>query len=190
MGLTLACALAAQKVEVRVVDRAARPATTSRANILHARGVEVLARLDALGDLPERSLAPLGMTMHVGDRPLATVRFAPLRGQSTQALFVSQADVEEQLRRRLGALGVEVEWNRPLDGLEVHEHGVTAHLDAPDCTPTGWSAATARTARSATWPRSTFPASPSASVSCSPTSTSTGTAAATSRRAGCTATAS
>lgn len=129
MGLTLACALAAQKVEVRVVDRAARPATTSRANILHARGVEVLARLDALGDLPERSLAPLGMTMHVGDRPLATVRFAPLRGQSTQALFVSQADVEEQLRRRLGALGVEVEWNRPLDGLEVHEHGVTAHLD-------------------------------------------------------------
>ena len=44
-GLTLACGLAAQGVAVRVVDRASGPASTSRANILHARGVEVLGRL-------------------------------------------------------------------------------------------------------------------------------------------------
>ncbi|HET6711160.1 FAD-dependent oxidoreductase, partial [Amycolatopsis sp.] len=62
-GLVLACGLAAQGVGVRVGDRAAGPATTSRANILHARGVEVLGRLGALGDLRDRALAPVGMRM-------------------------------------------------------------------------------------------------------------------------------
>ena len=42
-GLALACGLAAAGVRVRVVDRADGPARTSRANILHARGAEVLA---------------------------------------------------------------------------------------------------------------------------------------------------
>src|SRR5688500_11948341 len=108
-GLALACGLAADGVRVRVVDRAAEPARTSRANILHARGAEVLDRLGAVGDLRERSLAPVGMRMHVGGKPLATMRFAADERESTQALFVSQAAIEGELRRRLAELGVEVE---------------------------------------------------------------------------------
>ncbi|MFC3996756.1 FAD-dependent monooxygenase [Nocardiopsis sediminis] len=127
-GLTLACSLAAHNVPVRVVDGAPRPAVTSRANILHARGVEVLDRLGALGSLPEQALAPLGMEMHVQGRPLTTMRFAPVDGESVQALFVSQASVESELRRRLHELGTEVEWGTRLTDLEQDDDGLTARF--------------------------------------------------------------
>ncbi len=123
-GLALACGLASQGVEVRVVDRAAGPATTSRANIMHARGVEVLARLGALGDLRERSLEPRGMTMNARGRPLSTMRFAPDERESVQALFVSQATIEAALRRRLTELGGAVEWGTEVRTATQHADGV------------------------------------------------------------------
>ena len=139
-GLTLACGLAAHGVAVRVVDRAAGPAVTSRANILHARGVEVLGRVGALGDLPERSLPPAGMAMHVRGRPIATMRFAPDGSESVQALFVSQAAVEEQLRRRLGELGVEVEWGAEVTDVDQHTDGVTVGFASGPALRAGWLA--------------------------------------------------
>ncbi|RRR95666.1 FAD-dependent monooxygenase [Glycomyces terrestris] len=139
-GLTLACGLAAGGVAVRVVDAADGPAATSRANILHARGVEVLARTGALGDLPERSLAPVGMTMHVRSKPLATMRFAPDPRESTQALFTSQADVEAELRRRLRDLGGDVEWGRRVTGLAQDPGGATAILEDGERIRADWVA--------------------------------------------------
>ncbi|PSK98855.1 4,5-epoxidase [Murinocardiopsis flavida] len=126
-GLALACALAAQHVPVRVVDRADGPSATSRANILHARGVEVLDRLGALGDLPEQALAPQGIAMHAQGRRLTTMRFAPMAEDSSQALFISQAQVEGELRRRLAELGTEVEWGIRITGVEQDADGVTVH---------------------------------------------------------------
>lgn len=116
--MALACGLAAQGVDVRLVDRAAGPAETSRANILHAHGVEVLDRLGALGDLRERSLEPAGIRMHVGGRPIATMRFLPDERERTQALFVSQAAIEAELRRRLDELGVPVHWGTEVTALD------------------------------------------------------------------------
>ncbi len=55
-GLALACGLRAAGVSVRVLDKATGPAVTSRALGLQPRGVEVLDRLGALGDLPDRAL--------------------------------------------------------------------------------------------------------------------------------------
>ncbi|OQS13155.1 oxygenase [Nocardia donostiensis] len=127
-GLTLAVGLAAQGVAVRVVDTSSGPAATSRANILHARGVEVLQRLGAMGDLRERSLAPVGMRMYVQSRPIATMRFAPDDRESVQALFVSQARIEEQLRHRLTELGVEIEWGRTVTTATQEADGVTVEF--------------------------------------------------------------
>ncbi|WP_067471068.1 FAD-dependent monooxygenase [Nocardia amamiensis] len=127
-GLVLACGLAAQGVAVRVVDKASGPAVTSRANILHARGVEVLQRLGAMGDLRERSLAPVGMRMYVRSRPIATMRFAPDDRESVQALFVSQALIEEKLRQRLAGLGVDIEWDRTVTAATQDADGVTVEF--------------------------------------------------------------
>ncbi|WP_260192862.1 FAD-dependent monooxygenase [Actinophytocola gossypii] len=128
-GLTLACALRLHGVAVRVVDGAAGPATTSRANILHARGVEVLDRLGALGDLPDRALTALTVTQYLDGRPAITVRFGDHGlGTARPALYVSQAEIEERLRRRLRESGVEVEWGTVLTDLRQDEDGVTAVL--------------------------------------------------------------
>lgn len=130
-GLTVAAALAQQGIGVRVVDRGAGPVTTSRANILHARGVEVLRRTGAVYDLREQSLSPLGMSMYAGGRRLTTMTFAPLAGESTQALFVSQASIEERLRRRLDQLDVPIEWSTELLTLDPGDSEVSVRLRGP-----------------------------------------------------------
>ncbi|MFI5718769.1 FAD-dependent monooxygenase [Nocardia sp. NPDC051750] len=128
-GLVLACALRLHGADVRVVDAAPGPATTSRANILHARGTEVLERIGALGDLPERSLTALTVTQYLDGQPAVTVRFGDLGpGTARPALYASQADVEEQLRQRLRELGTEIEWNCAISGMTQDNSGVTATL--------------------------------------------------------------
>jgi 2-polyprenyl-6-methoxyphenol hydroxylase-like FAD-dependent oxidoreductase len=110
-GLALACALFLHGVSVRVIDKAPHPATTSRANILHARGVEVLDRLGALGDLPGRSVSALRVRFHVDGRLLATLRFGDVEhGGGRPALVAPQAEIEAGLRRRLAELGGGIEW--------------------------------------------------------------------------------
>jgi 4,5-epoxidase len=137
-GLAAACALADAGVSVRVIDRSDGPAPTSRANILHARGVEVLLRIGALGDIRERALEPMGMRMHARGRPLATMRFAPDERESVQALFVSQAAIEEELRRRAGELGVEVEWGTEVAGATQDADGVTVQPTGGAPVRVGW----------------------------------------------------
>ena len=73
-GLTLACALRSAGVSVRVVDAAQGPATTSRALGLQPRGVEVLDRLGALADLPERSLRVNQVIVSVSGRELTRLQ--------------------------------------------------------------------------------------------------------------------
>lgn len=54
--MALACGLRQFGVDVRIVDAASGPATTSRALGVQPRGAEVLARLGALGDLPDKAV--------------------------------------------------------------------------------------------------------------------------------------
>ncbi|MFD2792650.1 FAD-dependent oxidoreductase [Promicromonospora vindobonensis] len=129
-GLALACGLRLQGVGVRVVDRRPAPATTSRANFVHVRGSEVLDRLGALGDLPQRSVRAMRITTYLGDRPMMRIRFGdPGLRTAAPPMVVSQALVEGELRRRLAELGVTPEWGASLAGLVQDDEGVTAELD-------------------------------------------------------------
>ena len=118
-GLALACGLVEGGVSVRVLDKAAGPATTSRALGLQPRGAEVLDRLGALGDLPDRSLGISRVAVHIGGKRAANLRV----GQRTKlvtrpGLLVSQAEIEKALRDRLTDLGVDVEWGREVVGVD------------------------------------------------------------------------
>jgi len=137
-GLTTACALLQHGVSVRVVDGAEGPAASSRANILHARGVEVLHRLGALGDLPDRAVSAVKMTIHLNGKPVVTVRFGEVEGAQLSAMLVSQAEIEAELRRRLLALGGEVEWNTPLVKASQDGTGVTAILGVGEKVRVDW----------------------------------------------------
>lgn len=139
-GLALACGLLQQGVDVRVVDRATGPSTTSRANGLHARGAEVLDRVGALADLPERALPALQIGMHLNGERLTTVRFGEIEGKNVSALFLSQALIEEALRRRLEELGGVVEWNAELVDAVQDSGGVTATFSGDDTVRARWLA--------------------------------------------------
>jgi 2-polyprenyl-6-methoxyphenol hydroxylase-like FAD-dependent oxidoreductase len=125
-GLTLACALRTHGIGVRVVDMAAGPATTSRANLLHARGVEVLDRLDAIGDLPQDARTALTITSYVGGTPAGRLRFGDAgTGTARPALLISQVMVESRLRERLAELGGELTWATEATALQQDADGVT-----------------------------------------------------------------
>jgi 2-polyprenyl-6-methoxyphenol hydroxylase-like FAD-dependent oxidoreductase len=129
-GLALACGLRAAGVDVRVFDKAAGPATTSRALGLQPRGVEVLDRLGALGDLPDRGLPIGSVTINVDGRELATFPVGqPTSLGGPRGLLMSQADIEGALRDRLRALGGEVQWGRGVSQLTPGPDGVTVRLD-------------------------------------------------------------
>lgn len=129
-GLTLACALRLHGLSVRIVDRADGPATTSRANFLHARGSEVLGRIGALGALPQESLRAMRITSYLGGKPLMTVEFGdPGMGTAAPPMVVSQARVEAALRCRLAELGVTPQWATAVIGVRHEEHGALAELD-------------------------------------------------------------
>ncbi|MEV0680267.1 FAD-dependent monooxygenase [Actinosynnema sp. NPDC050436] len=129
-GLAAACALRAQGLTVRVLDKAGGPATTSRALGLQPRGGEVLGRLGALDDLPERSVGIGRVVVHVGGRRAGELRVGqPTRLVRRPGLIVSQAEVEARLRQRLRAHGVEVEWSTRVEGVEHHDGGVVLSTD-------------------------------------------------------------
>jgi 4,5-epoxidase len=111
-GLTLACDLRSRGIAVTVVDKAAGPATTSRALGLQTRGREILDRLGALGDLPERAVHAYATNIRLRQRLLT--RFIVQTtggGEALGQLLISQAEIEAQLRRRLAELGGQVRWD-------------------------------------------------------------------------------
>jgi 4,5-epoxidase len=126
-GLTLACDLRSRGIAAQVIDKAARPATTSRALGLQPRGREILARLNALGDLPERAVRAYATNIRSGQRLLTKFVVQTERGQDALGpLLISQAEIEGQLRRRLRELGGEVRWDHELVGSTQDREGVEA----------------------------------------------------------------
>ena len=104
-----------------------RPAVTSRALGLQPRGVEVLDRVGALGDLPERALPINKVVITVEGRELARLQIglAMERLGGRTGLIISQAEIEAALRKRLAELGGTIEWGHRVSGLDARADGVT-----------------------------------------------------------------
>ncbi|MFC0674531.1 FAD-dependent oxidoreductase [Brachybacterium hainanense] len=129
-GLALAVHLVLHGVRVRIIDAASEPATTSRALGLQSRGVEVLERIGALGDLPKRSRSLL--TLYYNEGPKTKLRLQVGRAVASlpkPTFLVSQAEVEGALRDRLSQLGATIEWGTRLAAADQDEADVTATLD-------------------------------------------------------------
>ncbi|HET6735324.1 FAD-dependent monooxygenase [Mycobacterium sp.] len=139
-GLALACGLRAAGVGVRVIDKAQGPAVTSRALGLQPRGVEVLDRLGALGDLPARAIPIRQVVITVDGRQLARLQIglSMERLGGRPGLVMSQADIERALRDRLSELGEAVEWGRGIQGLEAGADRVSVRLDDGTELDAGW----------------------------------------------------
>ena len=75
----------------------------------------------ALGDLPDRSVSAIKMTIHLNGKPIVTVQVGEIEGAQLSAMLVSQAEIEAELRRQLHELGGEVDWGTTL--LEATQDG-------------------------------------------------------------------
>ena len=132
-GLALAIHLALHKIPVRIIDAAPGPATTSRALGLQPRGVEVLERIGALGDLPQRSQSSLNMSYNEGSRTVLRLHVGrAVADQPKQVLLISQAEVEGTMRQRLAELGGHVEWGTGLVAARQDDTSVTATVQTAD----------------------------------------------------------
>ncbi len=138
-GLATACALLRSGVKVRLIDRAAGPAVTSRALGLQPRGAEVLGRLGALGDLPDRALPIHQVVVNVEGRELGRLAVGqPTALVQRPGLLASQTAVEGALRDRFAALGGTVEWGRSMTNLRSVTDGVQVEFDDGTVLLAGW----------------------------------------------------
>jgi 4,5-epoxidase len=127
-GLTAACALMQRGVPVRVLDGAEGPATTSRALGVQPRGGEVINRVDALRDLPERGMNIGYVKAMVGGRAMMDLRLDRWKGRGA---LIGQSEIEKSLRDRLSELGGKVEWGTAVTDVSQDADGVTVLAGEP-----------------------------------------------------------
>lgn len=135
-GLVLAASLAVHGVRCRLVDKAPVRSTRSRALVVHARSLELLDRLGVARELVARGERSMRVGLHVGGRPVAGFEMGDVGAGDAPfpfILFVSQAETEDVLARRVAALGVAEERGVEFLGQEATEKGgVLARLRGPD----------------------------------------------------------
>jgi 4,5-epoxidase len=126
-------------VSIRVLDRAAGPAGTSRALGLQPRGAEVLDRLGSVGELAHRTRPIRQVVVNVGGRELARLAVGrPTQLVQRPGLIVSQVEIERALRERLAALGSTVEWGRAVADLRWIADAVEVVLADGELVRAGW----------------------------------------------------
>ncbi|WP_260972420.1 FAD-dependent oxidoreductase [Mycolicibacterium llatzerense] len=138
-GLTAACGLLQRGVDVRIVDEADGPATTSRAIGVWSPTLGVLQRLGALGDLPDRILPVRRAVYRAGGKVHELDGLDELLpdGQPPIAM-VSQVELEHRLRERLSQLGGAVEWSTAVTGGAGDTDGVAVQLNSSQSYEADW----------------------------------------------------
>ena len=125
-GLAVAAKLAAAGIDVTVIDNQASGDNTSRAAVVHARTLEVLAELGVSERLTKEGIEAPRFTIRDRDKILVPIRFDDLPSEFPYALMVSQAVTERVLLERLTELGGHVRRPLTLVDLVQDDTGVTA----------------------------------------------------------------
>jgi 2-polyprenyl-6-methoxyphenol hydroxylase-like FAD-dependent oxidoreductase len=131
-GLTLAASLVNKGVATIVVDRQAAGANTSRAAVVNARTLEVLADLDVSRRLVKEGVQAPRFTIRDGLRTLIPVDFSKLPTDYPYSLMVPQATTERLLLDRLTELGGNVIRPKVLASVAQDDDGVTAVFEDGD----------------------------------------------------------
>jgi 2-polyprenyl-6-methoxyphenol hydroxylase-like FAD-dependent oxidoreductase len=133
-GLTAALELSRMGVDVRIVDKAQEPSTTSRALGVQARTLELLgprgvgAELLRLGNRARRTV------LHAGGHQIANIDFSRMHSQFDFILLLAQSETERVLTEQLGRQGVKVERGIHFESLVESSDSVSVVLTAPDGT--------------------------------------------------------
>jgi len=136
-GLMLANQLGRRGVRALIIDRHAGPSLETRALGVHARSLEIYAKLGIADRALELGKRGTGVNLWADGRKTARI---PL-GQAGQSvtrypfiLILGQDDNERIMGDRLRDWGMSVQWNTELTGLEQEPGHVAVKLRRPDAT--------------------------------------------------------
>ena len=134
-GLMLANLLGERGVRVTIIDRHGGPAEQSRAMAVHARTLEIYAKLG----IAEQALAlgkrGMGANMWAQGRRMARIPIGDMGNGLSPFPFVlmlGQDDNERILGDRLRKQGLSVHWNTELTSLEQHADHVIVTIERRD----------------------------------------------------------
>jgi 2-polyprenyl-6-methoxyphenol hydroxylase-like FAD-dependent oxidoreductase len=130
-GLVLALWLAKTSIGVRIIDKAPRPGTTSRAIVIHPRSLEFYHQLGIAEEVVKKGVEIKGASLFVSGKRKGHVPFSNLKASMSPYQFMlgyPQDEQEQMLEDQLSALGIKVERNAELTSFEQTEHGVRAQL--------------------------------------------------------------
>jgi 2-polyprenyl-6-methoxyphenol hydroxylase-like FAD-dependent oxidoreductase len=136
-GLVLALWLARLGVNVRILDKAAEPGTTSRAVAVQARTLEFYSQLGLADAAVGHGRIAEAVNLWVAGRKAAHFVFGAIGSGVSPfpfALTYPQDEHERLLIDRLAALGLRIERNMELAGFEEASDRVIARLKRPDGT--------------------------------------------------------
>jgi 2-polyprenyl-6-methoxyphenol hydroxylase-like FAD-dependent oxidoreductase len=136
-GLMLANQLVRHGVRVRIIDRHAGPSLQTRALGVQARTLEIYAKLGIVDRALELGKRATGAVLWAQRQKMGRVPLSE-RGQAATPypyiLILGQDDNEKIMGENLKKLGVIVQWNTELVGLEQDSDGVAASLKLADGT--------------------------------------------------------
>ncbi|MCA9660768.1 MAG: FAD-dependent monooxygenase [Myxococcales bacterium] len=129
VGLSLALDLHRHGLRVRIVDESPEPSIWSKAQVIHARTLEVFARLGVLEPMLAEGKLFRGFRMHdEHGKELAHVALAIHGSHYNYVLSLSQRATELHLIAALAERGIEVERGVRLESLREEGDAVTAEL--------------------------------------------------------------
>jgi len=143
-GLMLANQLARRGVRAMIVDRHSGPSLQTRAIAVQARTLEIYSKLGIVERALELGKRGTGANMWARGRRMARVPLGDI-GQDLSpypfVLILGQDDNERIMGEKLRELGLAVQWNTELIGLEQSSGHVKATLKQPDGTSRNTTAA-------------------------------------------------
>ncbi|BBY30158.1 FAD-dependent oxidoreductase [Mycolicibacterium sediminis] len=127
-GLTAAFELARLGVDVRIVDRATAPSTTSRALGVQARTLELLRPRDVADAMLLESNRVYRTALHADGNRIAGIHFDGMPSEYDFILMLAQSETERLLASRAAELGVTVERGVEFVALEQDDDAVRVTL--------------------------------------------------------------
>ena len=127
-GLTLACELRRRGVACRIVEQRRERAHHSRATDIHARTIEVFARLGLAESVVAAGKRVCGFSAAANGEWLTNLDFGGVESAFPFTVALPQHDTEALLERRLQSLGGAIERNVELVALARDEGGASVTL--------------------------------------------------------------
>jgi 2-polyprenyl-6-methoxyphenol hydroxylase-like FAD-dependent oxidoreductase len=133
VGLTMAAEATRQGLTCRLIEKNAEPSAYSKAQVIHARSMEILEDMGVAQAIRAQAGEVHAMNLFAdrGTKRLAHIELSGVDSQFPHMLSLSQRETELILAEHLESLGGAVAWRHELAGFSQVNGGVVAEVAAP-----------------------------------------------------------